>query len=126
MILEFVVLFVLCFERVTEYAPRLRKRHDKLLRRSDKSGEAIKKRLKIRNLKDFVKWCLAERKVYRYARRTVLILNPFLLFLMLELLNGTFQKNVSECLDLYLGLFGSNTIVDLWCDRQCGESCAYT
>ena len=92
MILEFVVLFVLCFERVTEYAPRLRKRHDKLLRRSDRSGEAIKKRLKIRNLKDFVKWCLAERKVYRYARRTVLILNPFLLFLMLELLNGTFQK----------------------------------
>lgn len=92
MILEFVVLFVLCFERVTEYAPRLRKRHDKLLRRSDKSGEVIKKRLKIRNLKDFIKWCLAERKVYRYARRTVLILNPFLLFLMLELLNGTFQK----------------------------------
>ncbi len=43
MILEFVVLFVLCFERVTEYAPRLRKRHDKLLRRSNKSGEVIKR-----------------------------------------------------------------------------------
>ena len=41
-------------------------------------------------------------------------------------LRETDQITVSPEGYLYLGLFGSNTIVDLWCDRQCGESCAYT
>lgn len=92
MVFEFAVLFVLCFERVTDYAPRLRKRRDKLLRRYQKSGKVLKKRQEIKNAKDFMKWCLANPKVYRYFRRTVIIVNPFVLFVILELLNGTFSK----------------------------------
>ncbi|MCH5268643.1 MAG: LTA synthase family protein [Lachnospiraceae bacterium] len=92
MVLEFVLLFVLCFERVTEYAPLLQKKRNKLLRRYQKSGKVLKKRQEIKSVKDFAKWCLANPKVYIYFRRTVMVLNPFILFIMLELLNGTFSK----------------------------------
>ena len=92
MILEFVLLFVLCFERVTEYAPRLRKKRNKMLKRSKKSGKSFTKRWRITSVKDFGKWCLANPKVYIYFRRAVMILNPFVLFIMLELLNGNFSK----------------------------------
>ncbi len=89
---EMVILFVLCFEKVTQYAPALQKRRQKLLRRYAKSGDVLRKRQKIRNGKDFAKWCLAEPKVYRCFRRFILTVNPFALYVMLEVLNGSFNK----------------------------------
>lgn len=92
LILEFGLLFVLCFERVTEYAPLLRKRHEKELRHQAKSKHKKKRKDQSIALKRIVKWCLVEPKVIRYFRRLVLIINPFLLYVMLEVLNGTFMK----------------------------------
>lgn len=92
LILEFVVLFVLCFERLTEYVPVYRKQHQKRMRRYAKNPSLKKRQKTVHPLKRFVKWCLVEPRVHQYCRRFIIIINPFILFLFLEVLNGTFSK----------------------------------
>lgn len=92
LILEFVALFVLCFERLTLYVPEYRKQYQKQLRRYAKNPNLKKRQKSIHPLKRFVKWCLMEPRVHRYCRRFIIIINPFVLFLFLEVLNGTFTK----------------------------------
>lgn len=92
LIFEFVLLFVLCFERLTEYVPFYRKQHEKLMRRIQKNPNLKKKQKQIHPVKRFVKWCLVEPRVHRYCRRFIVIINPFILYLLLEVLNGTFAK----------------------------------
>lgn len=90
--LEFILLFVLCFERVTEYVPLYRKQYEKQMRRISKNPNLQKKQKQIHPLKRFVKWCLVEPRVHRYCRRFIVIINPFVLYFLLEFLNGTFTK----------------------------------
>lgn len=92
LILEFVVLFVLCFERLTEKVDLYRKQRQKMLRRYAKNPDLKKRQKSIHPVKRFVKWCLAEPKVGRYFRRFVIIINPFMLYLFLEILSGNFSK----------------------------------
>lgn len=92
LILEFMLLFVLCFERLTEYVPFYQKQYQKLQHRMKKNPKLKKKQKQIHPLKRFVKWCLADPRVKRFCRRFVVISNPFMLYLFLELLNGTFSK----------------------------------
>lgn len=89
---EFGVLFVLCFERVTEYAIILRKRRWKEERRKKKKAPRKQKKSQDFSIKKFVKWCLTEPKVLRYTQRAVVIINPLLLFVLLEMMNGTFAR----------------------------------
>lgn len=78
-VLEFALLFVLCFERVTEYGKRLRiqKRKEKRLHKKKKS----------RSVKDFVKWCLIEPKVIRLVRVLMTVFNPLFVMFFIELMN---------------------------------------
>ena len=134
LILELFVLFVLCFEHITDYAELYRKRRKKEARRKEKElqlrekaelSRAINKNKSSKNvyskqnmqnkehdskkvrfqkkhnkkqrdkgrkdkgIRSFVIWCLAEPKVIRNVRRVVMILNPLILFLILETMNGT-------------------------------------
>lgn len=92
LVLEFILLFVLCFERLTEYAPLYQKQYLKLQQRMEKNPKLKRKQKQIHPLKRFVKWCLADPRVKRFCRRFVVIINPFMLYLFLELLNGTFTN----------------------------------
>lgn len=92
LILEFVVLFVLCFEGLTEKVPLYRKQHRKMLHRYAKNPNLKKRQKSVHPIKRFVKWCLVEPKVQRYCRRFIIVINPFMLYLFLEILNGTFSK----------------------------------
>lgn len=92
LILEFVLLFIVCFERLTEYAPLYQKQYQKLRHRIAKNPKLKRRHKQIHPLKRFVKWCLAEPRVKRFCRRAMVIINPFILYLLLEILNGTFGK----------------------------------
>ena len=59
MIFELVILFVLCFEHISEMAGVYRKRYLKELKKKKKKKDKHKKS---RSIKDVVKWCLAHRK----------------------------------------------------------------
>lgn len=116
MLLELFALFVLCFERITEYGALLRKKKEKNDRKKERQKltdeQAREKRSRSKNtaakfkyakthkrrkkanktnqidsLKNFVKWCLAEPKAIRNIRIAVYILNPLLLMFMIELLH---------------------------------------
>lgn len=117
---ELVILFVLIFERVTEYKTLYRKKRQKQQRRQEKekkyeqekmeqrkaqgrknASEEIQKdkrrkkaqnapkRHKNHSLKAMVKWCLSEPKVIRTIRILIAVLNPIVLAVMLETMNGT-------------------------------------
>ncbi len=113
---EFALIFVICFERVTDYAPMFRKRRKKMLARMEKerllheeaqekrraAGKAVegqkkggrydekKKRRLFRHfsLTGIVRYCLSEPKVEAWIRRAIVFINPLALFVMLEMMNG--------------------------------------
>ncbi len=58
LILEFVVLFVLCFERLTEYVPLYRKQHQKWMRRCAKNPNMKKRQKSLHPVTRLVKWFL--------------------------------------------------------------------
>lgn len=134
LILELAILFVLCFENITDYVEIYRKKLQKekrkkekektlrenaeINRASNKSDNPKKKYSKKnmekkehtnkkaryqkkhnkkqsrgrkydRSLKNFIKWCLSEPKVIKAVRYTVTVLNPLVLMVILELMNGT-------------------------------------
>ena len=78
-ILEFAMLFVLCFERVTEYGKRIR--------RQLRKEKRLHKKKKNRSLKDFVKWCLVEPKVLRGVRIGLSVINPLFILFLIELMH---------------------------------------
>lgn len=78
-IFEFAVLFVLCFERITEYR--------KILCKQKRKEKRLHKKKKNRSLKDFVKWCLVEPKVIKGIRIAMTILNPLFIMFFIELMN---------------------------------------
>ncbi len=78
-VLEFAMLFVLCFERVTEYGKQIRRRMRKEKR--------LHKKKKSRSLKDFVKWCLVEPKVLHGVRIGMSVVNPLFIFFLIELMH---------------------------------------
>lgn len=83
--IEIVLLFILCFERVTDYSVLLRKKKRKALKKQKKQKQKNKKSSK--SIKDIVKWCLAEPKFILWVRRVVVVINPLLIMFMVELLN---------------------------------------
>lgn len=127
MILELIILFVLCFEHISEmsvvyrkrYLRELKKRrsqeianqkadetfeHSKsqsakikyskksALAKSNVKNKNIKHNKKYKNsfsIKNAVKWCLVHKKFIIYVRRITFIINPFVIFFMLEVMNGT-------------------------------------
>lgn len=78
-ILEFAMLFVLFFERVTEYGKRIR--------RQLRKEKRLHKKKKNRSLKDFVKWCLVEPKVLRGVRIGLSVINPLFILFLIELMH---------------------------------------
>ena len=84
--LELFVLFVLCFERVTEYRSLLLKRK----RKAKKLHKEKKK--KDRTFKDMVKWCLTEPKFIKGVRIAMAILNPVVVMFTIELMNDNLLK----------------------------------
>lgn len=110
LILEFVLVFIICFERVTAYAPFYTKKRQKQQRREEKelklheaaSGNRSRKKAdknpgvkKHKNVKhkkgirEFVIYCLSEPKVLKNIRRFIIFFNPLVLFIILETMNST-------------------------------------
>lgn len=127
MILELLILFVLCFEHISEMSVVYRKRYLRELKKrrsqeianqkADETFEHLKSQsakikyskksalaksnVKNRNIKhnkkyknsfsikNAVKWCLVHKKFIIYVRRITFIINPFVIFFMLEVMNGT-------------------------------------
>lgn len=87
LILEFALIFVICFERVTDYTIIYRKKRIKQLKRREK--EKDKSHKKSFGIRDFVIYCLAEPKVERNIRMAITVLNPVVLFIILETMNDT-------------------------------------
>ncbi len=87
LILEFALIFIICFEHVTDYASVYRKKRLKQLKRKEKGTE--KKHKKSFSIRDFVIYCLAEPKVERIIRMAITVLNPIVLFIILETMNDT-------------------------------------
>ncbi len=111
---EYVLLFVLVFERISSYAPLYSRQRKKAIRRKQKEKALAQERMAERaarggknaseaaaqrrsgkktkreiSLKAIVKWCLAEPKAIRALRIVVAVCNPLLLAVMLEIMNGT-------------------------------------
>jgi len=87
LILEFVLIFVICFEHVTDYTVFYRKKRQKMLRRE---AEKPKKKNRVTfSIRDFVIYCLAEPKVEKNIRVFITVLNPLVLFIILETMNDT-------------------------------------
>ena len=84
-VLEILVLFVIVFERMTEYSTRYYKMRQKELKHSKKHKRTTRK-----SPRNFVKWVLSEPKVLLTARILIIIFNPLFLASMLEMMNGTF------------------------------------
>lgn len=84
-ILEILVLFVIIFERMTEYSARYYKRRQKEIRHSKKH-----KRTTRRSPRNLVKWLLSDPTVLLTIRILIIIFNPLFLASMLEMMNGTF------------------------------------
>lgn len=76
LVLEFALIFIICFERVTDYTTMYRKKRLKQLKRMEKE-------------KNFIIYCLAEPKVERNLRIAITVLNPLVLFMILETMNDT-------------------------------------
>lgn len=84
-VLEVLVLFVIIFERMTEYSARYYKRRQKEIKHSKKL-----KRTTRRSPRNFVKWVLSDPSVLLTVRILIIIFNPLFLAFMLEMMNGTF------------------------------------
>lgn len=84
-VMEILVLFVIIFERMTEYSARYYKRRQKEIKHSKKH-----KRTTRRSPRNFVKWVLSDPSVLLTVRILIIIFNPLFLACMLEMMNGTF------------------------------------
>ena len=84
-ILEIIILFVIIFERMTEYSVRYYKQRRKEIKHSKKL-----KRTTRRSPRNFVKWILSDPSVLLTVRILIAIMNPLFLASMLEMMNGTF------------------------------------
>lgn len=116
MIFELVILFVLCFEHISEMAGVYRKRYLKELKKKKKKNDKHKKS---RSIKDVVKWCLAHRKFIVYIRRITFVINPFVIFLMLETMNQTLELMRPGVWPFtWLLLFAVELIIYAVCRRQ--------
>lgn len=90
LILEFAAMFIICFEHVTDYAAIYRKRRLKQLKRMEKEKNSTKhSHKKTFSIKNFVIYCLSEPKVERNIRMAITVLNPLVLFIILETMNDT-------------------------------------
>lgn len=113
LILEFVLIFIICFERVTAYAAFYRKKRKKQLKREENELKLHKAASESRNIKninkalkkqdskqnsrgkhkkgirEFVIYCLSEPKVEKNIRRFIMLFNPLMLFIILETMNST-------------------------------------
>lgn len=85
-ILEIGFLFLIIFERMTEYSVVYQKKRRKELK---KKGERHKRTTR-RSPRNFVKWCLSDPVVLWVVRLVILVCNPLFLACMLEMMNGTF------------------------------------
>ena len=134
LILEIFILFVICFEHVTDFSEVFRKKRQKIMKRnlveqklwkeagesrakSDKSNAKVKySESKISNadraykdkkrhkrkkrdifgyplgIKSIVRYCIAEPKVLRGIRIAITVLNPLVIFIILEAANGNLFK----------------------------------
>ena len=136
MLIEILILFVLCFEHISDMAAVYRKRYLRELKKKkqhentagngeqkndktksqdakikyskkamfdkekDKKKKAyIKKHNKKQeygkkhtfSVKGIVKWCLAHKKFIVIVRKAAFVLNPLIVFLMLESMNGSLE-----------------------------------
>lgn len=100
-IIELIIIFILCFENITDKSKLYRNRYQAVLSKLSKKKKRKNKKVSFADkiyanaenpIKGFIKWCVAEPKVYRYFRRFIIAFNPFMLYMMLEILNGTFTK----------------------------------
>lgn len=116
MIFELVILFVLCFEHISEMSGVYRKRYLKELKKKKKKKDKHKKS---HSIKDVVKWCLAHRKFIVYIRRITFVINPFVIFLMLETMNQTLELMRPGVWPFtWLLLFAVELIIYAVCRRQ--------
>lgn len=90
LILEFVIIFIICFEHVTDYAAIYRKKRLKQLKRMEKEKNSIKhSHKKTFSIRNFAIYCLSEPKVEKNIRIAITVLNPLVLFIILETMNDT-------------------------------------
>lgn len=89
-IAEVFLLFLIIFERVTEYALIFKKKRQKEERRLAREQKYKKKKKAQFSFRDLAIRCLTDDNVLQLLRMVVLILNPLLLACMLEMMNGTF------------------------------------
>lgn len=90
LILEFVIIFIICFEHVTDYAAIYRKKRLKQLKRMEKEKNSIKhSHKKTFSIRNFAIYCLSEPKVEKNIRISITVLNPLVLFIILETMNDT-------------------------------------
>ena len=110
LILEFVLIFTICFERVTAYAAFYRKKRKKQLKREEnelklheaasgnrgikkapgRQGSRQNSRTKHKKgIREFVIYCLSEPGVEKNIRRFIVFFNPLMLFIILETMNST-------------------------------------
>lgn len=120
-IAELLLLFLIVFERVTEYSVYYKKKRQKEERKEARTKEYEKEKMAQRkaqgksnasetikqdkrrkkaanapkhsrnwSVKNMIKRCLSDQKTIRVIRLLVLIFNPLLLAVMLEMMNGTF------------------------------------
>lgn len=121
-LVEILLLFVVIFERVTEYSVVFKKKHQKEKRRRKKAQIYEKEKMAQRraegkenatetakshkrqkgqtgkrgaayshSLRETVKRCLADVKIVRAICLAIAVINPILLAVMLEMMNGTFS-----------------------------------
>ena len=92
LILEFVLIFIICFERITAYAVFYRKKRKKQLRREENETHHKKRHKKAKHfmgIREFVIYCLSEPKAEKNIRRFMIFFNPLVLFIILETMNST-------------------------------------
>lgn len=83
-ILEISTLFVLCFERITEYRT--------LLLRRNRKAKKLHKKKKERSFKDTVKWCMISPHFIKGVRIAMALLNPLVVMFSIELMNDNLLR----------------------------------
>jgi len=92
LIFEFVLIFIIYFERITAYAVFYRKKRKKQLKREENETHYKKRHKKAKHfmgIRELVIYCLSEPKAEKNIRRFVVFFNPLVLFIILETMNST-------------------------------------
>lgn len=82
--LEIMALFVLCFERITEYRA--------LLLRRNRKAKKLHRKKKEHSFKNIVKWCMISPRFIKNVRIAMAILNPLVVMFSIELMNDNLLK----------------------------------